>query len=91
MEITVKERKLNIIRAGQKAIDELIKIAEEPIVDSDEDITADRLKNAAATKKLAIFDALDILERIQNERAIIEAEDNANQIKFKGFSEDRRK
>lgn len=87
----MKERKLNIIRAGQKAIDELIKIAEEPIVDSDEDITADRLKNAAATKKLAIFDALDILERIQNERAIIEAEDNANQIKFKGFSEDRRK
>jgi len=28
------------------------------MVDSGDDISADRLKNAAATKKLAIFDAL---------------------------------
>ena len=88
--MTTKERKLNIIQAGQKAVDELIKIAEEPIVDSDDDITADRLKNAAATKKLAIFDALEILERIENERALIESEDKAGAA-FKGFSENRRK
>ena len=30
-------------------------------------MTADRLKNAAATKKLAIFDAFEILTRIQEE------------------------
>lgn len=90
--MTVKETKLSIITAGQKAVDELIKVAQEPIVDSDDDITADRLKNAAACKKLAIFDAFEILERIQNEKALIDAEDNAGaQKKFKGFSEDRRK
>ena len=50
-----------------KAVDELIKVAKEPIVDSGDDITADRLKNAAATKKLAIFDAFEILNRIQEE------------------------
>jgi hypothetical protein len=45
-----KETKLNIIHAGQVAVEELIKVAKEPIVDSDDDISADRLKNAAATK-----------------------------------------
>jgi hypothetical protein len=34
-----------------KAVEELIKVAEEKIVtDTDDDISADRLKNAAATK-----------------------------------------
>ena len=36
-------------------------------MDTGEDVTADRLKNAAATKKLAIFDAFEILSRIQEE------------------------
>jgi len=54
--MNIKETKKNIIQAGQRAVDELIKVAKEPIVDSDDDISADRLKNAAATKKLAIFD-----------------------------------
>ena len=88
----IKETKLSIIQAGQKAVEELIKVAKEDIVDSDDDITADRLKNAAACKKLAIFDAFEILERIQNEQALIEAEENAGaKQKFKGFSEERRK
>jgi hypothetical protein len=55
--MNIKETKKNIIQAGHKAVEELIKVAREEIVDSDEDISADRLKNAAATKKLAIFDA----------------------------------
>ena len=63
----VKETKKNIIQAGQLAVKELIKVAKEPIVDTGEDVTADRLKNAAATKKLAIFDAFEILTRIQEE------------------------
>jgi len=57
----IKETKLNIIQAGQIAVEELIKVAKEKIVDSEDDISADRLKNAAATKKLAIFDAFEIL------------------------------
>ena len=49
--MNTKETKQNIIQAGRKAVDELIKVAKEPIVDSDDDISADRLKNAAAHKK----------------------------------------
>ena len=36
--MNIKETKKNIIQAGQKAVDELIKVAKEPIVDSDDDI-----------------------------------------------------
>ena len=57
--------KQRIIDSAQKAVEELIKVAKEPIVDTEDDVTADRLKNAAATKKLAIFDAFEILNRIQ--------------------------
>ena len=53
--MNVKETKKNIIQAGQLAVKELIKVAKEPIVDTGEDVTADRLKNAAATKKLSYF------------------------------------
>ena len=80
------------IQAGQKAVDELIKVAKEPIVDSDDDISADRLKNAAATKKLAIFDAFEILSRIQQEEAILNDKPIEEEIKtFKGFAERRSK
>ena len=70
--MNIKETKLNIIQAGHKAVEELIKVAKEAIVDSDDDISADRLKNAAATKKLAIFDAFEILNRIEEENNILE-------------------
>ena len=45
--MNVKETKKNIILAGQKAVEELIKVAKEAIVDSGEDITADRLKKCS--------------------------------------------
>ena len=61
----IKNKKKNIIQAGYKAVDELIKVAKEPIVDTEDDVSADRLKNAAATKKLAILDAFEILNRIE--------------------------
>ena len=70
--MNIKETKKNIIQAGQRAVDELIKVAKAPIVDSDDDISADRLKNAAATKKLAIFDAFEILTRIQEEENLLD-------------------
>tara|TARA_R110000803_G_scaffold36635_1_gene78732 strand:+ start:2103 stop:2309 length:207 start_codon:yes stop_codon:yes gene_type:complete len=68
-------------------------VAKEAIVDSGEDITADRLKNAAATKKLAIFDAFEILNRIQEEENLLEGrepEDRKEKV-FKGFAEGRSK
>ena len=84
---------MNIIHAGQVAVEELIKVAKEPIVDSDDDISADRLKNAAATKKLAIFDAFEILSRIQQEEELLnEKPKEVKQEKaFKGFAEGRSK
>ena len=91
--MNTKETKLNIIQAGQVAVDELIKVAKEPIVDSEDDISADRLKNAAATKKLAIFDAFEILNRIQEEENILEGkepEEKKDRV-FKGFAEGRSK
>ena len=72
--MNTKETKKKIILAGQKAVEELIKVAREKIVDSDDDISADRLKNAAATKKLAIFDAFEILSRIEQEEQMLNDE-----------------
>ena len=89
--MNIKETKKSIIQAGQRAVEELIKVAREEIVDSDEDISADRLKNAAATKKLAIFDAFEILNRIEEEEALLN--DNPKEVKeektFRGFAEGR--
>ena len=90
--MNIKETKKSIIQAGQKAVEELIKVAKEPIVDSDDDISADRLKNAAATKKLAIFDAFEILNRINEEENILEGKvEEKKQTTFKGFAEGRSK
>ena len=90
--MNTKETKKKIIQAGQKAVEELIKVAKEPIVDSDDDISADRLKNAAATKKLAIFDAFEILNRINEEENILEGKvEEKKETTFKGFAEGRSK
>ena len=90
--MNIKEKQRNIIKAGYKAVDELIKVAEEPIVESDDDLAADRLKNAAATKKLAIFDAFEILTRIQEEENILDDKPREDKPKsFGGFAERRSK
>jgi len=68
----LKKQKESIIQAGYKAVDELVKVAKEAIVETDDDVSADRLKNAAATKKLAIFDAFEILNRIEVEKNLLE-------------------
>jgi len=90
--MNIKETKQNIILAGHKAVEELIKVAQEKIVDSGDDISADRLKNAAATKKLAIFDAFEILNRIEEEEKLLKEGDKEIETKvFKGFAEGRSK
>jgi hypothetical protein len=88
----IKKKKQNIIQAGYRAVDELVKVAKEPIVETDDDVSADRLKNAAATKKLAIFDAFEILNRIQAEEAMLNNKpiEDKNQA-FSGFAERRSK
>jgi hypothetical protein len=84
---------LNIIQAGHIAVEELIKVAKEAIVDTADDISADRLKNAAATKKLAIFDAFEILNRIEEEKSMLEEKtiEVKKETTFRGFAEGRSK
>jgi len=91
--MNVKGTKRNIIQAGNRAVEELIKVAKEAIVDSGDDITADRLKNAAATKKLAIFDAFEILNRIQEEENMLNGKvaEEEKEETFSGFAEKRSK
>ena len=91
--MNVKETKENIIKAGHRAVKELIKVAKEPIVETEDDISADRLKNAAATKKLAIFDAFEILTRIETEKALLEGKtvEDKEPKSFSGFAEKRSK
>ena len=92
--MNTKETKKNIIQAGHIAVEELIKVAKEAIVDSDDDISADRLKNAAATKKLAIFDAFEILKRLEEEEQLLDGkpkEEIKEERSFKGFAEGRSK
>ena len=88
-----KETRKNIIQAGRKAVEELIKVAEEKIItNTEDDVSADRLKNAAATKKLAIFDAFEILARIEEEKNMLEEKpQNTKEKSFKGFAEGRSK
>ena len=92
--MTNRETKLKIIAAGHKAVLELIKVAEDSILnDIESDLSADKLKNAAATKKLAIFDAFEILNRIESEKESLDmAEKGGNKTDTKqGFAERRSK
>lgn len=89
-----KKIKIEIIRAGEKAVHELIKVANEKIIKLDDlspDLAADRLKNAAASKKLAIFDAFEILSRIEAEKQLIEEDNLGNNKKLSSFAERRAK
>ncbi|MAO23169.1 MAG: hypothetical protein CMJ25_20645 [Phycisphaerae bacterium] len=85
--------KIQIIQAGEKAVKHLIKVANEKIItgDPEDELAADRLKNAAATKKLAIFDAFDILKRIEEEEDKINGLERKTNNLPKGFAESKSK
>ena len=91
--MNIKETKRSIILAGHEAVKELIKVAKEPIVETEDDVSADRLKNAAATKKLAIFDAFEILNRIKDEEDMLDGvvKEEKKQESFSGFAERKSK
>jgi len=71
--------KQQIIEAGYKAVEELIEVAKSKIIkinftdEDDSDLAADKMKNAAQAKKLAIFDALEILSRIETEKESLQS------------------
>lgn len=95
-ETDIRQTIERVINAGERAVEELIKVAEEEIITGkpDDDLAADRLKNAAATKKLAIFDALEILQRIEQERNKLDGKDETEasggkDTGFQSFAETR--
>jgi len=84
----ITELKKRIIESGYKAVEELIKVAEEQIVTHmEDDLSADKLKNAAAAKKLAILDAFEILKRIEDEQNILDGVVAERNTTNKGFAE----
>lgn len=86
----ITELKKRIIDSGYKAVEELIKVAEEKIVThAEDDLSADKLKNAAQAKKLAILDAFEILKRIEEEANIIDGVVNNQVNTNRGFAESR--
>lgn len=89
------EIRLRIIEAGERAVEQLIKVAKEKIItgDPEDDLAADRLKNAAATKKLAIFDAFEILKRIEEEKDALSGRSSSpsDSNNKQGFAERRSK
>ena len=79
---------------GKRTFRQLIKVAREDIIkpDPQDELAADRLKNAAATKKLAIFDAFEILNKIDAEQENINMSINKTEPPTKqGFAERRSK
>jgi hypothetical protein len=90
----IKKIKQDIIKAGELAVKQLVKVevAKEEIIkpDPDDELAADRLKNAAATKKLAIFDAFEILNRIEAERAMLEESGSSTKNTSSGGFAERR-
>lgn len=76
MSKSTREIKELLIEAGREAAEDLMRVAKEKIVVSGKDpLAADKLKNAAASKKLAIFDGFDILDRCQLEEEKIKESD----------------
>jgi hypothetical protein len=88
-----KELKEQIIQAAYKSVTELIKVLADEIIseNNDEDITADKMRNAVLAKKQALDDAFYILDKIQREQDILEENPNTkkDEPKFESFAEKR--
>ena len=84
----ITDLKRRIIDSGYKAVEELIKVAEEKIITHmEDDLSADKLRSAAQAKKLAIMDAFEILKRVEEESNIIEGIVIEKNVSHKGFAE----
>ena len=91
-------KRQEILDAAMKAIDELIGVLKDPIVSNPEDaLSADKMKNAAAAKRLAFDDALYMLEKVEhlsnsNDKSTIEAKAAEIPISFvESLAKDKKK
>jgi hypothetical protein len=89
-----KDTKQRIIEAGKRAIEHLIKVAEEDIdlndFKSDDEFDASAFKSYTSTKKIAVFDSIDILERITEVENSLNGDTPRNTVS-QGFAESRAK
>lgn len=91
------QQKLQIIEAGDVAVEELLKVAKKPLtefgvdLEGDEELSADRLTRAAQAKKMCIMDAFEISNKCEQEKNLIEASLNPEQTVPKNFTSDRAK
>ena len=75
------ETKLRIIEAGKIAVQELIKVAEEPIIDDEQKPDPEKMKVAAQAKRIAIEDAFaitDLITGVENELSESPGDSNVN-------------
>lgn len=91
-------KRQEILDAAMKAIDELIGVLRDPIISDPEDsLSADKMKNAAAAKRLAFDDALYMLERVEqlsgtNDKSSIEAKAAEIPVSFvESMAKDKKK
>lgn len=64
----MSDKREQILNAGLKGVDELIKVLESPILLAGDELSADKMKAAAGAKRLAFEDALSIYDRVQSEK-----------------------
>jgi len=72
-DISVKDRKRNVLNAAKVAVDELILVLKEPILNemATDPLGAEKMKTAAQAKRVAFEDALAILERMEEEENML--------------------
>lgn len=66
----MKKQKLKVIKAAEAALVELEKVARQ-VIDLSE-LDPEKAKTAAAAKKQAVFDAFEIIDRINEERDLLD-------------------
>ena len=102
---STQELKERLFKAGREAVNQLIEVAAEDIMkgtkikrkageEEDEyakrvQMAADKLKQAASTKKMAIFDAFDILDKLDLEEEKLKPVETKGEVK--SFAERRAK
>lgn len=93
MSKNLRSKREEVLRAAEVAVDELITVLKSKIIThGEEDLTADKLKNAASAKRLSFEDALAMLSQIEKERQDMENDDNPEKsidLGSKGFAEGR--
>lgn len=82
---TPQQLKSRWIQAAHKSLEHLIVVMEEPIITyTEDDVSSDRLKGAVQAKKIAAFDYLEILQKINEVETVLE---NGEQSDTSSFAE----